>query len=125
LVGVGEGECIDNGFCNADTSEDEVSIASSISETVVAPTYSPITSEDDMPDDLQSDILNISQAILLSQDDISNFSQHMQSNISQAMILPPSIPAQCSISSVAEVSSTIEDYLPLICMWLMLNFALD
>lgn len=108
MVGVGEGKCIDNGFCNTDTSEDEVSIASSISETVVAPTYSPITSEDDMLD-LQSDTLNISQAILLSQDDIPNFSQHVQSNISQAMILPPSIPAQCSISSVAEVSSTIEE----------------
>ena len=76
--------------------------------TEIAPTYSPITSEDDMPD-LQSDTLNISQAILLSQDDIPNFTQHVQSNISQAMILPPSILAQCSSSSVAEVSSNIEE----------------
>ena len=77
-MGFGEGGCTDDGFCSTDASADEVSIASSISEPVVAPTYSPITSEDDMPD-LQSDTLNISQAILLSQDDTLNFSQFTQS----------------------------------------------
>jgi len=77
-LAIGEGECIEADFCSIDTSEGEASIASSISETVVAPTYSPITSDDDMPD-LQSDTLNISQAILLSQDDTLNFSQLTQS----------------------------------------------
>jgi len=64
-MGNGGGRHVDDGFCSTEASEDKASAASSLStDSTAAPTYSPMSSDDEMPN-VECDVLNINEAVLL------------------------------------------------------------